>query len=509
MRGKPFTFAKFDGGLNLADSIYELGDNESRDLRNITATPRGAIRKRPGSVVLAKPAVALDSLFPLTAVGPRLIGQGGSAIYAIDPAGTITTITGTSGATSGKRWEWAQAVVQGGEGPLYGADGTVAAQWTGSGTAAPWTANTGNLPIGKYLVTNQNRLFVAGMAGYTPAGGAALTDPGSAVVFSNPGAPRDYPATNVVQFDPGDGEAISGLGTFGPFVLVFKPNKCWAIYDLNTGANRRISLNAGSVSHRSIVETSMGTFFLSKDQGVMVTDGQTVKRISDKVLPLLATLSPAQRANAAAAAFGRHYYLSVSTGGVVNDLTFDFHMELNSWWVHSYGAQQWAVWDQGNAAKLYAARGAAIGGVFTVEQAFVEGQALDSYGYTGTSGMNIDAYWKGPYHTFGAPFLRKRLRRIHFDGQGEMDVYFAKDFANYEQYDSNLNTTPDTDLWQGTSPSGWTVDDGSVWGGRVLVGEGGIFTPGVARAWSVVFRNPRTTTFEMDSYTMAITARKD
>jgi hypothetical protein len=331
MRGSPVTFRRLNGGLNVMDSVYTLAEGqgkgpgcESRDCRNVLSTTRGAIRTRYGSSVLAKPAVAIDSLYPLTAVGPRLIAQGGAALYSVDATGAITAITGTSGATAGKRWEWAQAVAQGGQGPLYGMDGSVVAQWTGAGVAAPMTANAGTLPVGKYLVYHGNRLWVAGMAAYTPSGGAALADAGSAVVFSGPGAPRDYPATNVVLFDPGDGEAISGIGTIGPYVLVFKPNKCWVVYDLDTGANRRISVGAGCVSHRSIAESPYGAFFLTKDQGVMTCDGQKVKRMSEPVEPLLLALAPAQRQNAAATWFNGHYYLSISQGGGVNDLTLDY-----------------------------------------------------------------------------------------------------------------------------------------------------------------------------------------
>jgi hypothetical protein len=512
MRGRPFTFDSFGGGLNVADSIYQLSEKEARDCRNVVATPRGAIRKRNGSEVLAKPAVALDSLFAMVAENPfgdALIGQGAAALYAIDPTGAITTITGTSGATSGKRWEFATAPAKGGQGPLYGMDGTATAQWTGSGVAAPWTAATGTLPVGQFLHYHGNRMFVAGMAAYTPSGGSALDDARSAVVFSEPGDVRNWPAENVVQFDPGDGEAISGLAAVGPYVLVFKPSKTWVIYDLDTGANRQIADNAGCVAHRSIAETPKGTMFLSRDQGVMVTDGNSVKAVSDKVKPLLDTLAPAQRAFAAGVFFDKHYYLSIATAGVTNDLTFDYQLDLDAWWVHTLPAQQWAVWDRGGQASLYLARGAAVSGVFTVEEAFVDGQSQDSVGYSGDLGVNIDAYWKGVFHTFGAPYLNKRVRRIHFDGSGTVDAYFATDFANYEQFDQTMRVEDPSGDWGDSEPGGGGRELGGGGGGQIVVGEGEILTPGVARAWSVMFRNNASTTFEVESYTMAITPRKD
>jgi hypothetical protein len=68
-----------------------------------------------------------------------------------------------------------------------------------------------------------------------------------------------------VQFDPGDGEQITAIGSVGPYVLVAKPSKLWLIYDLDTLANRPLGKNVGCVAHRSMVETPFGTFFLGKD----------------------------------------------------------------------------------------------------------------------------------------------------------------------------------------------------------------------------------------------------
>jgi hypothetical protein len=146
------------------------------------------------------------------------------------------------------------------------------------------------------------------MSSYT-----TLADPGSAVVASALGNPRDFstPAGWVAEFDPNDGEQISGLGTIGPYVLVFKPSKTWLIYDLDTGANRRIGVNVGCVAHRSAVETPYGTFFLAKD-GVYRTDGTALKRVSaDRVTPLIVGMPAGKRDLAAGAFWNGHYYLSI------------------------------------------------------------------------------------------------------------------------------------------------------------------------------------------------------
>jgi hypothetical protein len=48
VRGQTKTFTGLTGGVNYADSPYELGDNEARDLLNVVASGRGAVRKRDG-----------------------------------------------------------------------------------------------------------------------------------------------------------------------------------------------------------------------------------------------------------------------------------------------------------------------------------------------------------------------------------------------------------------------------------------------------------------------------
>jgi hypothetical protein len=115
----------------------------------------------------------------------------------------------------------------------------------------------------------------------------AVADPGSTLVFSDIGNPRAWPAANVVQFDPNDGDSITGLGTIGPYLLVFKRRKTWVVTDLDTGANRRLSGDTGCAAGRSIVETPLGTFFLTQDKGVYLTNGSSLEPMSDVIRPTL------------------------------------------------------------------------------------------------------------------------------------------------------------------------------------------------------------------------------
>lgn len=492
MRGAPAIFEQPGrGGVNLQDAPYTLKDYEARDARNVVSTSRGAVRKRDGAVTFATPGVALTSLF--ASQSPRyLIGAGGTLIYSIDPAGTVAVIA--TGMTSGLAWQWVSAPASGGQGPVWGMNGTdTPRQWTGAGNTAVWTAAAGVLPNGRYLIYAANRVFVAGMSAY-----GTLSDPGSALVFSNLADPRDWPAANVVLFDPGDGDAITGLGTVGPMVLVFKSGKAWVVYDTDTGANRRLAESVGCVSHRTIVETPDGTFFLSKDHGVMVTNGSSVRRVSDRVLPLIESMSQAKRASATARYFNDHYYLCFPTGGAGNDVMLDYDAKADVWWIHTLPEQDLAVWESGAVPQLYGAKATSA----LVDRLFVGGQTQDN-------GQSFASYWNGPFHAFGKPHLRKRMRQIAFDGSGRIQLSITRDFRRSQSLQGEKSFGTDVGAFGVNDTSLFAVNDTpeQYFGGVYEVAQARVANPGVARAWSIQFGNQTADDFEVDSYTCLLTER--
>lgn len=494
MRGSPVLFSGFLGGINQRDAPYLLADTEARDARNVQGTVRGAIRKRDGAEDFSTPAVALTSLFAAQ-LPTFLIGAGTTFLYSISPAGTVTQID--SGLGSGLLWDFIQAPASGGQGPIYGVNGAVARHWTGAGSAAAWTAASGTLPAtAKYLVYHDNRVFAAGMSSY-----GALADPGSAVVFSDLGDPRAWPAANVVQFEPGDGEPITGIGTVGPYVLVFKPSKAWVIYDTDTGANRQVSEEIGCISHRSIAETDDGTFFLSRDQGPYVTRGGVPDRLNDKIQPTFDALVQANRQMASGTAFDGHYFLALSTSGSVNDLLLDYDMRLESWWIHTLPISQLVRWEPAGTPQLHAA----VAGVARTDRLFVPGRLVDAGDVVYAGG----SYWRGPHHVMKKPFLRKRCRAIHFDGKGVMEVAVYKDFTRAGVNIGGADFTGDDGDFGVEDGGLFGVDDGSYYGGLAEVNERVLPTLGVARAWSIEFGNNTDDELEVESYTMMMDERKD
>jgi hypothetical protein len=461
----------------------------------VQGTTAGAIIKRNGLVTFASPASALTSLFPYEAATPFLIGAGGTSLYSIGATGTVTAIK--TGVTSNLHWEWVQSQPVSGSGPLYGMNGTdTPQQWSGSGSTTNWVATTGTVPNGKYMVQAGNRIWVAGVAA-SPA----------RVFFSDlipvNNGPVTWPAANVAVFDENDGEPITGLGHVGPYILVTKARHLYVITDFNTGDARRLSDNIGCISHRSIAQAPEGTYFLAEDRGVYRTNGSSITPISDQIQPTIDSIQ--SRAASSGTYFDGHYYLSVDLGGGPNDTVLDFDSSLDSWWLHTFGSNQFAIWHPNGPPALFSAKSA---GSAIVDQCFVPGVTVDN-------GTPFLWRWRGPWQSptfyrrrrFPTPYYKKRFRQVRFDGSGTVDFSLGTDFAGGEVlWKTNAFTAPS---------SVFGASDGSTFGGAGLfgdnptIGRAEAFSLGVHNAISIVFSATSSSADSVYSFVLMVTDRKD
>jgi hypothetical protein len=502
----PLYYQNFAAGLVTRNAPYlldeGLGPLPSRDLSNVVSTISGSIQKRNGLVTFASSATPLTSLFPFESVSPvQMVGATGTTLISISTAGATASIK--TGLTSNLRWEFVSAPVVSGQGALYGMNGTdTPQQWNGTaGTTSNWTNATGgvSVPNGKYCIYANNQVFVAGVAS------APSTVFWSAIADPTNWDPASLTGAGSVQLDPNDGQAITAIGRVGNYILVAKPRKLWVISDTTVPTVRRITDQVGCVAHRSMVSGSEGTYFLSEDRGVYLTNGTSLKSISDQIQPTL-DLIDGQKGNAVASYFNGHYYLSVAGAGAgANDTTLDYDTALNSWWRHSFGSNQFAVWHPTSSAQLYSAKpNAAI-----VDQVFASGITQDN-------GVPFQWVWRGPWQSpsfyrrrlFPTPYYRKRLRQVRFDGAGTVDFSLATDFAAVESLVQSdvfgVSSTPVT--WAG---SGLWADPNFPWAGAPSISRARAYSLGVANAFSMVFSATSTTADTVDSYLMVLHDRKD
>jgi hypothetical protein len=383
---------------------------------NVQSTVTGAIVKRLGLSSAFSTAADADikSVFAVEAT------SSDHFLYAQD-AKLFQSGSGTpllTGQLSGY-WSFVESTPQSSQGPVFLSNGVDTPKaWDGT-SLTNWTRDANSygtsgtaVPNGKYLCLQDSRVVTAGISG-EDSSQIRWSD----VLIGTGTLPRTWPAENVQMFDPGDGDAITGIGRCGSNLLVFKKHKTFVVYDLNTGASRRLSSTIGCTSHRSIVDTPEGTFFLS-DKGVYVTNGSSLQLVSDLITP---TITNATNLDLAAGKlYANHYYLSIGT------MTLDYDLVLKSWWKHSTlnAVYSWASRFNNFSEEAYVAAGTKVG------------QWLTPDTYT-DFGAAYSWYWKGPWLTPGAarvvyPADRKRLRALRVDGFGNVQLTREVDFQSGE-----------------------------------------------------------------------------
>ncbi len=474
------------------------------------------------------------SLLPCkTAGGNFLIAASGTKLFSITEAGEITEIG--SGFTEGKRWSLVQAAegTRVAKGPIYLSNGITTQSWTGAAkntATTPWTSKgegefieISSAGIPEYMVYFANRIWAANLT----SEGSALRWSGFATVSGREVAdPTNWPKANINYFDKDDGQSITGLGTVGPYLLVFKAHKTWVVYDLNEGENRRISDSTGCIANRSIVETPLGTFFLSPDQGVFITNGSKVQEMSRNVRPILQGTDPLEsRAaklnelkNAAAGYLNGHYYLSyMAKDGTMK--TLDYDTQLKSWWIHDLAGNQWVAWELKGEPFLYTVPHKAKSGIV---KAFVPSVYQDSgANYTGeqyevlqhngeTITVTLTAHWVAcwePFwqyfmrHRFQQPQIKKRIRTLFVDAKGEVEGYAWRNFGTKPQRLKGVVENADIAL-----ESTYTPQPGTATTEYQAVR---FYSLGTGRVWSFMFANQTAEPFEVDTYAADLYFRKN
>jgi hypothetical protein len=496
---RAYRFARFGRGYNSADGPYSLREgyaddpqglgSESRALMNVVSRHRGNVSKRDGSIfsfeAITNPSTVRFKDFSVVGNDSSsfaVLSADDGRVYAVDANLTRTQIA--SGLSTTAPWTFLRHPVNGTSGPGFGINGTDTPRETdgtlaGTGT---WVATTGTVPNGTLMEYHANTLWVAGVAA-TPY----------SLFWNLVGDPLNWPTANVTKFNPEDGLPLTALRSQGSYLLVFKERGIWAVFNEETSANRKFADKAGTLSPGSVVSTPLGCFFLDPTQGVMVTDGNDVRRVSAQIQPTLDQIVAADLKTVSAAYSNRHYYLAAKINNV--RYVLDYDTELDSWWIHSPSMTQLAVWDRSTNADLYgvnSARGEAW-------QLFKAGELRDN-------GVIYESFWSGPYHTFGAPSLRKRCRQVHVDGRGKIDIYYATDYSlGTGTLEQQANLSDAASLFGGSG----TFGGAGTFAGGGEVGEIEVYSLGIGRSWSMTFYSAREDYWELDAYTMSTSPRRD
>jgi hypothetical protein len=354
---------------------------------------------------------------------------------------------------------------------------------------------------GKYLIYHANRLWCTGGTGAT----SRLRYSGLTGSAADTGA---WDTNDYVDFHPTDGQIITGIGTLGPYVLVFKEHKIFRVYDTITGANSEIIDGVGCHAHRSIVETPAGTFFLDQD-GVYVTDGEKVTLISDPISTIIDSAAAFDDfANAAAIFHEDSYWLSLSTDGNTNNRTLQYDLTTESWWIHDCAANEFARISTSTGERIYSANPNAT----NIQRSFDPAVFQDSgANYAGTS------FWTGPHLVWGMPHKQKRVTQVRMDGTGNWTLGNSTDYLDTFEYDSGevwvtSESDPVTyapDVSEGVEFAPTPTESVTYAPASAAVTTRRYYTPCVGDACTFKITNNDSADFGIYSYMTAINFRKD
>jgi hypothetical protein len=445
------------GGLDLVSSP---DNSRCIDMLNVDLDVRGAVRARDGYATFITDTSALnsqpDSLFTFVTSGgtKRLLVGHTNHVAAFDINGA--TVTAGVLASAGPHFftrfggPTAEAVYIG-----NGTDGIQ--KFTIDAFSSPGTLSG---QTGKFvaITPTSNRLVVARESGTTAGNNV------SSVNFSDAGAPETFTATNFVDLDPGDGEAIMGLVSWGNNLFAFKETKFYVFTHETVDTTgepifnyRKVDTGIGLVASRGLCAARDGVYFVSRT-GVYRTTGGPPELVSRVIDPLFiggassfyqgSRISQASISGAAMAFHSERLYLAVPTGSsTTNDRTLVYDPRYGEWLVWNIAAAGFATFriteDQPELLFSYATGDNYV--------------ARHSSSYTTDAGSAIVSRCRTGFYDLGVQ-KEKRLRAINLWGTGAVDFKVSNDFGSLgDATSATLGTAPAVDRSQFTKGQSGTL----------------------------------------------------
>jgi len=432
----------FTGGLNLRSDQFNLAENESPDLLNVTVDPRGGIRQRDGVDRLNPIALSADikgiwGFFTDGGTAQKMVNYGTKVAYAT--TANFTDLTGITARTDGTR-VYGMTM----NNIAYGVSGDkVSFRWNGSADAdlgLVLDGSAGNFPQSQYVAFWNNFAWTANTV-------ESGTSHPSRVRWSNANDPEKWTAADYVDIDIGEhGDYITGLVATGEKLLVFKSNSVHAIFGWDSDSFQVVNLtnDVGSVPLSSPVSTTFGTFFWYANNGVYIYNGEQFVWLFAKLQPAIddgridnLDTNPPQLA------WGNNK-LYVSLDWTENATTtrrtlmYDPTMGEGGAWVTSdIDAGPLYAYNPPNAAPtVYGGCVANTGILIDVEDA----QNRTSDRYVGATETHIESHFVTRWVTGRDPIVKKRWGRprvvLSAEATITLPILIYKDFDKSEQSNS-------------------------------------------------------------------------
>jgi hypothetical protein len=448
----------FSGGLNLRSDQFNLQDNESPDLLNVTVDPRGGIRMRDGVdrrnvAPLSHDVQGMWGFHTDTGSSALMVNYGTKVAYSL--ADNFTDLTNITPRTDKSR-VYGMTMNNIAYGVSYDKPSF---RWNGSVDADLGSAFgvAGNMPQAQYVAFWNNFAWVAN----TFESGTGYK---YRLRWSNSNNPETWSAEDYVDIDKGEhGDFITALVPAGDHLLVFKTNSVYAVYGFDSDSFQVVTLSndIGSVPLSSPVNTPYGTFFWYGREGIYVYNGDTFTWLFSKLRPAIDNENIVFAKNPQIAWGNNKLYVSVDyqDAGATGRRTFVYDPTLGTegaWTLTDISSGPLFSYRPPDAATTVFAgcveKSAVIpkGCVVDVE----DEQKRDADRYTSNTETHISSYFVTRWVTGKDPIVKKRWGRPRTVVSAEEDLTLNVDV--FKDYDKSTAAVEFPILVSGkTSASRW------------------------------------------------------
>lgn len=451
----------FDGGVNLRDTIVQLGQNELRISENGTLDERGGWSKRLGCATNGVVGTAITRIiseytFYRGDQSPQVLVQtsDGDLLYTVDPAsGSVSWLPVVTGLDPSSPLSFETF-----NGTCYFSNGVDDyASWDGASyTAFP------SAPKGRYLRLWKDTMFNSGITG--------LED---RVYESAPGDAETWPVASWIDISKGDGDSVTALGTDGVVLVVFKRGRVITINDPTTLANRVIDFEKGCESHFSVIQAVGDLFFLSR-HGICIFDESSPARyVSQKIDPLfdplLLDLNLLNTVHAYTIA--NRIGWSLPEAGGATFIQVEYYPRLGPISVlGSIGIGPW-VFHRIPTSIFTTFRSGPFEGLFGNH--ISANKFMQIFAPVGTDdGQTFTAIMETGSYDFGAATLTKYIRRVRILGRGDVTFQLRRNFATAIYKTFPISMSSNLDLWSLSDEWGGAITGDEADFGDAIYGSG-------------------------------------
>lgn len=275
---------------------------------------------------------------------------------------------------------------------VFMVNGTEAtAVWDGGGGTFATSGNASGAPTGKFIENFRARMWIAGNSTYPDrlyfsSLPSSVTTP--LITWDTSVTTGDW-----IDISPSDGENITGLHRTKSHLLVFKNNHIYRVASISQ-SEPDPSINVGTYSQESIVETKIGVLFHHPTGFFRYSDGGA-EEISRPIIDIVEAISLSNYSSIAGWEDGDHAYWSV--GDItINSISYTnvvvrYTISTQVWTMYTYPTQFRVSSPYNDGTTLFQIAGGSNGKVYKINVGITDDSAVIPYSLTSRS-FSLDGF---------------------------------------------------------------------------------------------------------------------